>query len=169
MKKSTQALKKFASLNCAQAVFSSFADELGLDEETALKLASVFGGGMARGETCGAVTGAYLVIGMKSGHTNGDLLAQDKTKQLIRKFNRHFNMKHGSLRCKELLGCDISTTKGRMKAKEKDAFKQFCPMFVASACDILEEHFSDVPVETTVSRSKNSSSFSLIRKRFTTN
>lgn len=141
MKKSTVALKKFKSLNCSQSVFASFAKDLKLDEKTALRIASGFGGGMARAETCGAVTGAYMVIGMKHGHTNADLLAKNNTKELIMKFNERFITKHGSLKCKELLGCDISTPEGLIKAKEKDAFNEFCPLFIATACDILEEDF----------------------------
>ena len=141
MKKSISALRKFSSFNCAQAVFSSFAEELKLDEQTALKLSSGFGGGMARGETCGAVTASYLVIGMKHGHIHPDLLEKNNTKLLIRKFNDCFLSEHGSLKCKELIGCDISDPEGLLKAKEKDAFSQFCPQLIASACDILEKEF----------------------------
>ena len=60
--------EQFSKFNCAQTVFCIFADDLGLDEKTALKIASGFGGGMACAETCGAVTGSYMVIGMKHGH-----------------------------------------------------------------------------------------------------
>lgn len=146
-KKSDLALQKFQSFSCSQSVFSSFAEELGLDENTALKLSSGFGGGMACAETCGAVTGAYMVIGMKYGHTSPDLLAKNNTKELILKFNQHFKDKHGSLICKELLGCDISTDDGRVRAKEKDAFNKFCPKFVATACEILENHFSEEKIK----------------------
>ncbi|MFZ5631777.1 MAG: C-GCAxxG-C-C family protein [Bacillota bacterium] len=54
---------------CSQALFSTCAVKLGLDRETAMKIATPFGGGMARlGETCGAVTGALMVIGLKYGN-----------------------------------------------------------------------------------------------------
>lgn len=141
MEKSSIALDRFHSYNCAQSVFSSFAEDLKLDKKTALKIASGFGGGMACAEICGAVTGAYMVIGMKHGHTNIGLQEKGHTKELIRKFNKQFISKHGSLKCKELLGCDISTNRGLKKAQEKDAFNEFCPQFVASACDLLEEEF----------------------------
>ncbi len=141
MQKSKKALEKFPSYNCAQTVFSVFADELMLDEETALKLTSGFGGGMARAETCGAVTASYLVIGLKHGHASADLLEKNNTKELILKFNKKFVAKHGSLICKELVGCDISTPEGQVKAKEKNAFNEFCPHFVATACAILENDF----------------------------
>ena len=54
--------------DCGQVVFSYFAEELGLDEEIALKIAAGLGGGMFGGDSCGAVVGAVLAIGLKYGH-----------------------------------------------------------------------------------------------------
>lgn len=54
--------------SCSQAVFSTFAPQLGLECELALKVAGLFGGGMGRlGEVCGAVTGALMALGLKYG------------------------------------------------------------------------------------------------------
>ena len=51
--------------NCSQAVFGAFAEDCGIDFETALRLSSSFGGGMGRlRETCGAVTGMFMVAGL---------------------------------------------------------------------------------------------------------
>lgn len=141
MKKSALALNKFKLFNCSQSVFSSFAKELAIDEEMALRISSGFGGGMACAETCGAVTGAYMVIGMKYGHYNTNVLAKNNTKERIKNFNKHFIEKHGFLKCKELIGCNISTDDGLIKAKENNVFTQFCPQFIGSACDILEDDF----------------------------
>ena len=55
---------------CSQAVFATFSEMLGLDKETALKIANGFGGGIARKqEICGAVSGAIMAIGLKYGKT----------------------------------------------------------------------------------------------------
>ncbi|MHC4258915.1 MAG: C-GCAxxG-C-C family protein, partial [Planctomycetota bacterium] len=54
-------------LNCSQAVFSVYSEQMGLDNKTAAKIASGFGGGMRMGETCGVVTGAFMVIGLEYG------------------------------------------------------------------------------------------------------
>lgn len=52
-------------MNCAQAIFTSFAEQIGLDAESALKISTAFGGGIAQtGATCGAVTGALMVISL---------------------------------------------------------------------------------------------------------
>ena len=49
--------------NCCQSVLVPFADLCGLDKETAFKLGANFGSGMRHGSTCGAVTGALMVLG----------------------------------------------------------------------------------------------------------
>jgi len=133
--------KQFPRFNCAQTVISLFANELGLDAKTALKIASGFGGGMACAETCGAVTGSYMVIGMKYGHDSSDPDAKTKTKQAIQKFNEEFKKKHGSLICKKLTGYDISTSEGASEAHLEGVFTTKCPEFLKSACTILEEEF----------------------------
>jgi C_GCAxxG_C_C family probable redox protein len=64
--------------NCAQAVAAAFCDKLGLNLKAALRLSSPFGGGMARmREVCGAVTGIFMVVGMKYGYSDAtDLTAK---------------------------------------------------------------------------------------------
>lgn len=125
--------------NCAQTVFSLHAKELGIDEQTALKIGSGFGGGMACAETCGAVTGSYMVIGIRHGNTTNDPEAKAHIKQMIQQFNKKFKEKHGTLICKELTGYDISTPEGNAAAQQSGVFQMQCPAFVKTACDILEE------------------------------
>jgi C_GCAxxG_C_C family probable redox protein len=127
--------------NCAQAVFAAAAPSLGLDRETALRVAGGFGGGMGRlGEVCGAATGAFMAIGLAHGkHRAGDDEARERTYTLVREFARRFRERHGSLLCRELLGCDLSTAEGRRTAKERSVHTSVCPALVASAAQILEE------------------------------
>ena len=142
MKKSQIALENFKTLNCAQSVLLSFAGELNLDEITALKISAGFGGGMAMGETCGAVTGAYMVLGMKA-QTEGKTFQEIKaeTKAAVCKFNELFIARHGSLKCKKLLGVNISTPEGAVEANDKNLFDTVCPELVASAAEILKKEF----------------------------
>ena len=142
MKKSQLAIENFKTLNCAQSVLLSHAEDLKLDRTTALRLALGFGGGMALGETCGAVTGAYMVLGMKvqtQGKTIQEIKAESKASVL--KFNELFVARHGSLQCKKLLGVDISTPEGSALANEKQLFDSVCTGLVASAAEILENNF----------------------------
>jgi C_GCAxxG_C_C family probable redox protein len=128
-------------LNCSQAVFSSFAKELGLDPAVAAKLATGLGGGMGRmGHTCGAVTGAFLAIGLKHGSTSGkEREAKEKTYRLVREFSARFTARNGSVVCRELLGCDISTPEGFEDARRKGLLTTVCTKMVRDAVEILEE------------------------------
>jgi C_GCAxxG_C_C family probable redox protein len=142
MKKSQLAIENFKTLNCAQSVLLSYANELNLDEMTALKIAAGFGGGMAIAETCGAVTGAYMVLGMKvQGEDKTIQEIKTETKTAVKKFNELFIAKHGSLKCKKLLGVDISTPEGSAVANEKNLFNVICSDLVGSAAEILEKEF----------------------------
>jgi C_GCAxxG_C_C family probable redox protein len=127
--------------SCAPAVLSAFASEFGLDIETALKIATGFGGGMGRmGETCGAVTGAFMVIGLKYGKSKADdNQAREKTYELVREFASRFKSRNGTILCKELLGYDLSTSEGMKLAKEKGVTAALCPKFIQNAAEILEE------------------------------
>jgi len=142
MKKSQVAIENFKSLNCAQSVLLSFAGDINLEEKTAIRIALGFGGGMAMAETCGAVTGAYMVLGMKA-RTRDKSLQEIKaeTKAAVRRFNELFIEKHGSLTCKKLLGVDISTPEGSAIANEQNLFDTICVQLVASSASILEENF----------------------------
>ncbi len=133
--------QQFPRFNCAQTVFSLFAKDVGIDEKTALKISSGFGGGMACAETCGAVTGAYMVIGMKYGHCSPDTDQKANTKRLIQKFNEKFKAEYGTLICKELTGFDISAPEGASAAHEEGVFISKCPRFLKTTCDILEKDF----------------------------
>ncbi|MFX1569573.1 MAG: C-GCAxxG-C-C family protein [Promethearchaeota archaeon] len=127
--------------NCAQSVLSSFAPQYGLDKNTALKLATGFGGGMGRMQnTCGAVSGAFMVIGLKYGMgIDGDIEARDKTYELVREFTKRFQEINGSINCKELLGCDINTPEGKEYYDQNDFFEKKCSEYVKSSAKILEE------------------------------
>ena len=124
--------------NCAQAVFSTYAPQLGLDRGLALRIASPFGGGMGRlGEVCGAVSGALLVIGLKHGQACADDEAREKAYALVNEFVRCFKARHGSILCRALLGEEISVPEGRQRARERNLFATVCTGYVRDAVEIL--------------------------------
>lgn len=127
--------------NCSQSVLAVFASRYNLDLELALRIATGFGGGIgSQGETCGVVSGAVMVIGLEHGKTKADdKTAKAKTYKLVQEFSRRFSHQLGSTRCKELLGCDLSTEEGYKTAKEKGLFKSVCPVLIEQGIDILEE------------------------------
>ena len=127
--------------NCAQAVFITFAEELGLDSKTAFKIATAFGGGMGRKqEVCGAVTGALMALGLKHGRGEGEPKEKmDFTYQKTRELIDEFSAIHGSPRCRDLLGCDLLTVEGQTAFTEKNLRKD-CEAYVATACRLLEKY-----------------------------
>ena len=129
-----------AKFNCAQAVFASFSEELGLDEKTALKIGGCFGSGMRKGEVCGACTGALMVLGLKYGQDEiGDVESKLKSDDLCVKLLEEFASKNGSYICNELLDCDIRTKEGVEYAVENNLFTEICPKMVESATVIVEQ------------------------------
>jgi len=146
MKGSDEARERFStSMNCAQSILTTYCEDMGLDVKTALRLAAPFGGGMSRkGEACGAISGALMVIGLKYGSSNtDDKEIKAEVLRISQRFMDLFKEKHGTVRCNELLGVDIGTKEGQLIAKEKDLFNSNCPGFVSDAAGILEIIFSE--------------------------
>lgn len=127
--------------SCSQAILSTYGARFGLNREFAFRISTAFGGGMGRmGKTCGAITGAFMVIGLKYGKIKIDNdEAKEKTYELVREFVNRFKSINGSITCKKLLNCDISTPEGRALAKEKNLFTNFCPKLVSDSAEILEQ------------------------------
>ncbi|MDD1707223.1 MAG: C-GCAxxG-C-C family protein [Methanoregulaceae archaeon] len=141
MKKSDEAVASFLSgFTCSSAVFSTFSEELGLDSETAKKIACGFGAGVSKtGNICGAISGAILVIGLKYGKTHiGDNEATDKTRALVRECIREFIHRNGSVSCTELLGYNLNIPDEYQQASKEGLFKTSCPEYVRDATDIIE-------------------------------
>ena len=113
--------------------------ELGLSTALALKIASPFRAGMGRlGRTCGAVTGAFMVLGLKFPDTDpGNAEARDRICALVREFEKEFARRNGSSTCSELVGCDMSDPGQRDQAARKGIFLSLCPRLVHDAADIV--------------------------------
>ena len=125
---------------CSQAVFAAFAEEFGITEKQALQIGACFGGGMNKGEVCGACTGALMVLGMKYGQF--DLLdteSRAKGGAMAVRFLDEFAKRKGSYICREILGCDLRTEEGRTHARANGLFGKLCPEMVRTAAEILIE------------------------------
>jgi C_GCAxxG_C_C family probable redox protein len=139
---SEKAVSNFKSgYNCAQSVFLAFAEDFNIDQETALKLSSSFGGGMGRlREVCGAVSSMFAIAGLKYGYTspNNDE-AKAKHYELIQTLAENFKSKYGTIICRELLelpeGADTPTPS---KRTEEYYQTRPCEAFVRYASEIIE-------------------------------
>ena len=125
---------------CSQAVFAAFAEEFGITEKQALQIGACFGGGMNKGEVCGACTGALMVLGMKYGQfdildTESRVAEHAKTVQFLDEFAK----RKGSYVCRDLLSCDLRTEEGKNYARSNGLFGTLCPEMVKTAAEILAE------------------------------
>lgn len=133
--------------NCCQAVFSVFSEELLIDRELALKVATGFGGGARNGELCGAVSGALMVLGLKEGHyIKGDTERKARSYELAKEFTDRFKEAQGDIVCKNLLGYDLSKPDEREILVDKGLFKSECPKYIGCAIEILENMISSMEV-----------------------
>jgi C_GCAxxG_C_C family probable redox protein len=128
------------SIHCSQLVAGEMADKLGYDRELMMRLAAPFGGGMFCGETCGAVAGGIMAIGMKYGHCKPRDTAQNEL--CVKKtgeFLARFTELHGATRCRDILGYDLSEEGALQKAFAAGRIKEVCPGFVLDALEILDD------------------------------
>lgn len=139
--KKQKAVSAFNSgFNCAQSVLNAFADDLNIDKELISSLTSGFGGGMGKlQETCGAVTGSFMVLGLTNGirfSENTD--RKEATNNMVKLFHDQFVSQHGTISCKQLLGADLNTASGRQYLLDNKVFKYVCEKCIADAVEITE-------------------------------
>ncbi len=131
--------------NCAQSVFSAFAPRYGLSNELALRLAAPFGGGIGRqGEVCGALTGALMVLALQYAQDRPE--GKEEMYRIAGEFIGEFQRRHGALRCRDLVGFDISTPEGLQAARQRNVFTTLCPLLVDETAKALQQYLSDHPV-----------------------
>ncbi len=127
--------------NCAQSVFGAFSDVMGMDEKTALKISSAFGGGMGRlREVCGTCTGMFMVISVLYGY---DTVNDELKKELYRKVQElagKFKDEYGTIVCRELLKGLAVTSDYVPSPRTAEYYKiRPCVKFVSCAARLTEE------------------------------
>ena len=142
MKKETTAKNYFINgFNCAQSVLITYKEDFHIHENDLLKISCGLGAGMGRlQEICGAVSGAYMVIGLKYGKCNkDDNEAQDKTYGLVREFESKFRKLNKSTKCIDLTGCSLLTDEGRKHYFDNNLREKVCEKCVEDAVKILNK------------------------------
>jgi C_GCAxxG_C_C family probable redox protein len=134
-----------SGLNCAQSVLASYSEELGFDKNLALNISCGFGGGMGRlQETCGAVTGAFMVIGIYNSDRCSDIRKRkEKTYLMIRDFNKRFISIHKTTNCKLLLNCDLKTEEGQKFAIDNRLYETVCGKCMYDSISIINDLFDE--------------------------
>lgn len=146
MSAKTDTAKKYHELGygCAQAVLASFAPDYGLAEEAALCISTGFGSGMGRlCEVCGALTGGFMVIGLKYGKviTDGNKYGSntETTYRLVSELAARFRAQNGSIYCRELIGHDLSNPVERAEVVKLGLFTTTCGKCILDSVELLEE------------------------------
>jgi len=129
--------------NCSQAVVMPYSEELNIDHEIVERISVAFGGGMSKqGKTCGCLSGALMVIGLKYGMDSAKEIEKrinsyNKGKDMIVKFKEVF----GAIDCKDLIKLDLDNSKDMEKAQRENVFEKRCSKLVGETIEILEEYF----------------------------
>ncbi len=126
---------------CSQCLAGSLAEVLGVDRTLALRFAGAFGSGIGcSGETCGAITGALMLIGLKYGKVlpddPDDNLCLEVSQEYIKRFKEKFD---GKTKCKDLLGSDPSTEEGMKYILDNELWDKKCPVFIREGTELILE------------------------------
>lgn len=141
MSRVEKALNQFATgCNCCQSITTAFGPDYDLDSQNALKIGAAFGGGMSRlGNTCGAVSGALMIIGMAFRNTDPeDAENKEHVYEIGQRFLNKFMELHNTVMCRELIGIDMNDEQDLQRARETGIFEEKCPNFVKTAAQLLE-------------------------------
>lgn len=109
--------------HCSQIVCGAFADETGYDVEETDKVAALFGGGMFMGQTCGAVTGGLMALGL-----------MDRGPEAALEYEKRFTEEFGSCMC-----CELLKGKTPAEAKADGSMLELCPGYIKGGVDIVQE------------------------------
>ena len=131
----------YSDYNCAQSVLTVFSEKLKFDKNLASSISCGFGGGMGRlQKTCGAVTGAYMVLGIFNSTKFTDLSERkEKTYSKVQEFQKRFLEKHHSTDCSSLLNCDLKTDEGHQYFEDNNLKKNVCELCIKNSIEIVNE------------------------------
>ena len=136
--------------NCSQAVLIAFEDLHGLDRETAAKLASSFGGGMARlREVCGSVSGMFMVAGLLYGYSDPKAKGEKADHYArIQKLAADFSAENGSIVCRELLGLTEKKQAPVPEERTEEYYKKRpCKTMIGMAAEIMDNYIKEYPIK----------------------
>lgn len=124
--------------SCSQAVFAAFAPDLGVDRRQALRLSAGLGGGMRIASTCGAATGALMVLGLQYCDEECSAESRGRLMRAVEAFFERFEAEVGATQCPDILGCDFRTPEGKSQMDTQRLRESVCLSAVRTAVRILE-------------------------------
>ena len=134
--------------SCSQAVVAAFGDLTGLDDSTAKKVSSAFGGGIGRlREVCGAVSGMFMVLGLLYGYDDAN--AKEEKKELYKQVQElagEFSAQNGSIVCRDILKNPPSDPSPSPRTAEYYAMRP-CERMVYNAAELMDNFIAAHPLE----------------------
>lgn len=150
MTRKEKAMQSFLDgYNCSQCMMLAFEDLLIIDVDTALKIASPFGGGMGRlREVCGSVSGMFMLLGHIKGYNEpGNYEGKKELYEHIQELARRYEEANGSIICRELLGLMVQREEAAPEMRTEEYYKKRpCAEKIGSAAEILEEYLQEIGV-----------------------
>lgn len=148
MTRKEKAMQSFLDgYNCAQCMVLAFEDVLTIDLDTALKIASPFGGGMGRlREVCGSVSGMFMVLGFIKGyHEPGNYEGKKELYEHVQELARRYEEVNGSIICRDLLGLSVKKEEATPEKRTEEYYKKRpCAEKIGSAAEILEQYLNEI-------------------------
>jgi len=148
MTRKEKAMQSFLDgYNCSQCMMLAFEDMLTIDLETALAIASPFGGGMGRlREVCGSVSGMFIVLGFIKGYNQpGDYEGKKELYAHIQELAHRYEEANGSIICRDLLGLDVKHDESAPEKRTAEYYKKRpCAEKIGSAAEILETYLQEI-------------------------
>ena len=148
MTRKEKAMQSFLDgYNCSQCMMLAFEDYLTIDIETALKIASPFGGGMGRlREVCGSVSGMFMVFGFLKGYNQpNDYDGKKELYEHIQELARRYEEANGSIICRDLLGLQVQRQEAAPEKRTEEYYKNRpCAAKIGSAAEILENYLNEL-------------------------
>ena len=148
MTRKEKAMQNFLEgYNCSQSILLAFEDLITIDIDTALKIASPYGGGMGRlREVCGSVSGMFMVLGFLKGYDNPkDYEGKKVLYTHVQELARRFEEKNGSIVCRDLLGLSVQKEDATPSLRTDEYYgKRPCKELIGCAAEILEAYLKEI-------------------------
>ena len=148
MTRKEKAMQSFLDgYNCAQCMMLAFEDMLTIDLDTALKIASPFGGGMGRlREVCGSVSGMFMVLGFVKGYNEpGNYEGKKELYEHVQELARRYEEANGSIICRDLRGLNVKKEEAAPEKRTEEYYKKRpCAEKIGSAAEILEQYLNEL-------------------------
>ena len=144
MSKAETAVTYFDTYNCAQSTLAVYAADYDLEKDKALQVAVGFGGGIGCiQDVCGAVSAAVMVLGLASNFKEDDRRPKiNEVYETVRRFIDDFTREKGTIKCRDLINCDLSSEEGQKYFKEHN-LKDLCRGYVRLCCELLDKYLKE--------------------------